>query len=677
MAQEIKQVGDLTRVQTGRSTDSFVDLNPQQFKSFQSTLQSSFESGKNQSFKRSDALVRRAISFGFSESQARSFQGAVDRLERQRQQTIAPSERAKISRDLRLSQAQLRQLQATDRGGQLRTTGRTTASERQLQQSLPSNLRNQSLNQLKLLGVSSGNLSRVDSSLQSLPRQEANKFINSLKSFSQKAQNISRSFTTPEKQKEFLANNNITFTQRQLDNLNKKNQREQFNELFDKFVDNNLAKLNLPFGITEEKFEFDPSALALAVAFDPLISVGVASKVKVKVSATTKQQSQVTSGVKFDKLDLDNVATGLRNEFIKGDKTNLNKLIRETLLKGNKKQIKFVKRLIQDSIGKKNTNNAFKDIIQQEGLDLAKNPRVRIGVGQIDTPATTSGSGGIPSVANIRGEVPASTQAPQGAEREFQPSLSAFNRNQADVQRNLARNQFRVELAQQPINQRLEFMQSERGKQLLKQSNLQISKTGQLSAQALRQKELTKQAQQLQQVLRSQQLFRQSSRFAQLSAQKKAQALKQQFQQRFRLQQRFRIRLKQVPKVPFAFPLKKKSAQVFKKVKTTIKKGKLDVFVFKNKKAKKIGSFTKEKIARRVLKKRLETTLRASGFIKNKNTGKRLVPKITKGFRRSKTKKNVLVELKNKRLDHINEVRKIQSKRKIKKQQKAFKKRIK
>ncbi len=115
MAQEIKQVGDLTRVQTGRS-GGFVDLNPQQFKSFQSTLRSSFESGRNQSFKRSDSLVKQAINFGFSESQRGQFESRVSSLQNRQLRTLGAKDRGQIARELRLSKLQIQQLRATDRG---------------------------------------------------------------------------------------------------------------------------------------------------------------------------------------------------------------------------------------------------------------------------------------------------------------------------------------------------------------------------------------------------------------------------------------------------------------------------------------------------------------------------------------------------------------------------------
>ncbi len=104
------------RVQTGRSSGSFVDLNQNQFQEFQSRLRSSQEAGKLKPQVGTDSRIVRAINFGFSEARSRGFQQAVERLERQKLQTIGKQDRAKISRDLRLSQTQLRQLQATDRG---------------------------------------------------------------------------------------------------------------------------------------------------------------------------------------------------------------------------------------------------------------------------------------------------------------------------------------------------------------------------------------------------------------------------------------------------------------------------------------------------------------------------------------------------------------------------------
>ncbi|KKN09626.1 hypothetical protein LCGC14_1044810 [marine sediment metagenome] len=76
----------------------------------------------------------------------------------------------------------------------------------------------------------------------------------------------------------------------------------------------------------------------------------------------------------------------------------------------------------------------------------------------------------------------------------------------------------------------------------------------------------------------------------------------------------------------------------------------------------KIGTRKTRPSARKFLKKRLTTTLRASGFIVDK-TGKKLRPKVTKGFRISKIDRFRIVEKRGRRLDTKSEVKAIQKAR--------------
>ncbi len=114
---------------------------------------------------------------------------------------------------------------------------------------------------------------------------------------------------------------------------------------------------------------------------------------------------------------------------------------------------------------------------------------------------------------------------------------------------------------------------------------------------------------------------------------------------------------------PLVIP-KKKKKKILEKVKVPFVRGKFTVFVRKNKKDIKFKSFSNKKIARKGLKKRLDETLRASGFIVNPK-GRRIKPKITKGFRRSKIDPFRIVEVKRRRLDKKSEVREIIKARKI------------
>ena len=75
-----------------------------------------------------------------------------------------------------------------------------------------------------------------------------------------------------------------------------------------------------------------------------------------------------------------------------------------------------------------------------------------------------------------------------------------------------------------------------------------------------------------------------------------------------------------------------------------------DVFTRQNKKDIFRKSFGTRALARKNLKKRLTTKLRASGFIVDKQTGKRLKPKVSPGFRVSKVDKFRLVEKRNRRI---------------------------
>lgn len=134
-----------------------------------------------------------------------------------------------------------------------------------------------------------------------------------------------------------------------------------------------------------------------------------------------------------------------------------------------------------------------------------------------------------------------------------------------------------------------------------------------------------------------------------------------------------RLRIKKPFKVKKAFkplfPARRKDA-VSKRLKRIPDKKFLDVRVRKRGKDISIGKFKDIKKARRALKKRLGTTLRASGFIFDVRKQRKIRPKVTKGFRISKVDAFRLVERRKRRLDSPNEVKKIQQAKKAKK---AFK----
>lgn len=125
--------------------------------------------------------------------------------------------------------------------------------------------------------------------------------------------------------------------------------------------------------------------------------------------------------------------------------------------------------------------------------------------------------------------------------------------------------------------------------------------------------------------------------------------------QEIRELQRIRERIKQIQESKLT-PLVKGRPRVKKKIRVTSKQDQdFNVFVRKRGRDIKIASFSNKKSARKRLKKTLQTTLRASGFITDKK-GKRLKPKITRGFRLSKIDKNRIVERRRFRLDSRSEV---------------------
>ena len=68
--------------------------------------------------------------------------------------------------------------------------------------------------------------------------------------------------------------------------------------------------------------------------------------------------------------------------------------------------------------------------------------------------------------------------------------------------------------------------------------------------------------------------------------------------------------------------------------------------------------------ARKRLKRELSLTLRASGFIVDQR-GRKLKPKISKGFRRSKVDPFRIVEKRSRRLDSRTEVKSIQKAKRL------------
>lgn len=123
-----------------------------------------------------------------------------------------------------------------------------------------------------------------------------------------------------------------------------------------------------------------------------------------------------------------------------------------------------------------------------------------------------------------------------------------------------------------------------------------------------------------------------------------------------------------IPKIPV--PVITEEKPISKKRKPTIAKEISEEFkIFVRKAGKDIKLKTAKPLttptkARKRLKKELSLSLRASGFIVD-SFGKRLTPKVSKGFRLSKTRPNVLVERRGRRLDSRTEVQAIKTAKKL------------
>ena len=144
---------------------------------------------------------------------------------------------------------------------------------------------------------------------------------------------------------------------------------------------------------------------------------------------------------------------------------------------------------------------------------------------------------------------------------------------------------------------------------------------------------------------------------------------KQKLRQKLKQKQILRFgRIGRIPKfkpIPFFFLGKSLKKKKFFKKKISIKK---QFSVFTRKKGKDIFNkkFAVKKKARKFLKRKLAVTLRASGFITD-SRGKKIKPKVSRGFRLSKTRKNVLVEKRSFRLSSGKERRDIQTAKRLKK----------
>lgn len=119
------------------------------------------------------------------------------------------------------------------------------------------------------------------------------------------------------------------------------------------------------------------------------------------------------------------------------------------------------------------------------------------------------------------------------------------------------------------------------------------------------------------------------------------------------------------PLKPIPLIKKKKKVKIKVKELPLVTKGKFTIFVRKKQKDIRFKAFKSKKKSRVILKKTLATTLRASGFIVDPK-GKKLKPKITKGFRISKIDPFRIVERRGRRLDTKSETSALVRARRIK-----------
>ncbi len=288
-----------------------------------------------------------------------------------------------------------------------------------------------------------------------------------------------------------------------------------------------------------------------------------------------------------------------------------------------------------------------------------------------------------------------------GVEVQFVPKTKGFQKmseiNKKRLTKNIQKNQERVRQAKLPVSEKLALtqkivtttrfglisggavLQKERFRQLQKvnqatsQIEKQRQKIRQLQTQGASQKTVQKELQRLKtlqqerqklrtkqlQTLRTKQKTLQKERLKLLLRQKALQSLSPRLRARARAREKLRRPRPRKLGIP-RFPIPEKKIKKKPKVRLRAPPSEFGIFVRKRGRDIKIGTRPTKKGARKFLKKRLTTSLRASGFIKDR-TGKKLRPKLTKGFRISKTDPFRIVERRSRRLDTKSEVKAIQA----------------
>lgn len=217
-------------------------------------------------------------------------------------------------------------------------------------------------------------------------RDEVGQVIEAPLPVREKLTDIAQRIKTGIKQKEIKfklqKGKEITEAEREILGQEDFNLREEFNRLFTARVDVPLTQAARKIGVREDsillkKLEFDPSAIALSVVFSPFIETGAAARAAQKQVA---KQVQKTKKTKISSKDLEKIINKLREDFIRGNKESTRDVFRRAIRTGNKKAIKETRKIVEESIGKSNADEIFKDIAEQEGFGLAKVkvPKVRV-----------------------------------------------------------------------------------------------------------------------------------------------------------------------------------------------------------------------------------------------------------------------------------------------------------
>ncbi len=334
------------------------------------------------------------------------------------------------------------------------------------------------------------------------------------------------------------------------------------------------------------------------------------------------------------------------------------KLLNEKTLEAQLKILAEIKGRLKTKVAKENFDKLVLRFIEK---DILKLPTIEI------APGVTAKVPFLPGKQPIKPTIKV-------------PISKAQARNLERVKLNLERNKARVEQSKKTLGERI----VERQEQLKeinqkidvinKQIDKQKDKISSLVKQKASQKTIQKERQKLQSLLKTRQGIRQPLAQRGLLKQRQLERqkllLKQRQVSRLKLQSllKGKAKLKKpgVPGVPIPFSKGKK------KVKKKPSKEKVgspfEIFVRKKGKDIRVGTAKTKPLARKKLKKRLDTTLRASGFITD-NKGARLKPKVSPGFRISKVDPFRIVERKEKRLDTKTEVKSIQKARKLKSSQ--------